>query len=383
MSAPVEPSYDPPPYHSGVNWPRVSFEDRMDAVEFRVGTRAHITVDGDSCRGLHHQGVRHRVPGQPVRARPATAASCSTTSSASSAAPATWSATPRAPSSGPIPTAATASCSTGADVSDLLIGVALKWVDLRPEVDPLTGQMVDDGRSHGCSAADQAALEWALRLAAAWDAELVVATVGPAEAEALLREALAHGATRAVRVAPSEGDHPPTATRSPCCWPTRWSGRTSCAAATTASTVDRVGAGLPGRPPRRGQALGLVQLDIGRTRIAAPCDPAARPGTTRGAGRVGAGGAVGRGQLGRAAPGRAGRRARGPRPPDRGASGAAASTSALSGRAAGPVPAHGPRPSPPPRRISTSATASSPSPALWSTAHRRGPCTPTPPRPPT
>ncbi|MEI7593331.1 MAG: 4Fe-4S dicluster domain-containing protein [Actinomycetes bacterium] len=32
-------------------WADVSFEDRMGLVEFRVGTRAHITVDGDSCRG--------------------------------------------------------------------------------------------------------------------------------------------------------------------------------------------------------------------------------------------------------------------------------------------------------------------------------------------
>jgi len=32
-------------------WAPVSFEDRMGTVEFRVGSRAHITVDGDSCRG--------------------------------------------------------------------------------------------------------------------------------------------------------------------------------------------------------------------------------------------------------------------------------------------------------------------------------------------
>jgi ferredoxin like protein len=28
-----------------------SFEDRMDHVDFRVHERAHITVDGDTCRG--------------------------------------------------------------------------------------------------------------------------------------------------------------------------------------------------------------------------------------------------------------------------------------------------------------------------------------------
>ena len=31
--------------------PEVSFEDRMATVEFRVAARAHITVDGDACRG--------------------------------------------------------------------------------------------------------------------------------------------------------------------------------------------------------------------------------------------------------------------------------------------------------------------------------------------
>ena len=31
-------------------WAALSFEDRMAAVEFRVGARAHITVDPDVCR---------------------------------------------------------------------------------------------------------------------------------------------------------------------------------------------------------------------------------------------------------------------------------------------------------------------------------------------
>jgi electron transfer flavoprotein beta subunit len=84
--------------------------------------------------------------------------------------------------------------------STLRIGVALKWVDLRPEVDPLSGSVHDDGHSTGCSAADQAALEWALVLAARWSAPVTVVTVGPTGAEALLRDALAAGATRAVRV---------------------------------------------------------------------------------------------------------------------------------------------------------------------------------------
>jgi electron transfer flavoprotein beta subunit len=90
-----------------------------------------------------------------------------------------------------------------------LIGVALKWVDLRPEVDPLTGQVTDDGHSSGCSPADRAALEWALRLAEAWQGEVLVATVGPAGADALLRDALATGADRAVRVEPESPDREP------------------------------------------------------------------------------------------------------------------------------------------------------------------------------
>ncbi|MEO5679586.1 MAG: 4Fe-4S dicluster domain-containing protein [Acidimicrobiales bacterium] len=31
--------------------PEVGFEDRMATVEFRVAPTAHITVDGDACRG--------------------------------------------------------------------------------------------------------------------------------------------------------------------------------------------------------------------------------------------------------------------------------------------------------------------------------------------
>ena len=76
----------------------------------------------------------------------------------------------------------------------------MKWVPLRPDIDPLTGAVETDDRFSGVSAADQAALEWALRMAAAWDAKVTVVTVGPAAAEVTLREALACGADAAVRV---------------------------------------------------------------------------------------------------------------------------------------------------------------------------------------
>ena len=32
-------------------WPAISFEDRMATAQFDVHERAHITVDGDACRG--------------------------------------------------------------------------------------------------------------------------------------------------------------------------------------------------------------------------------------------------------------------------------------------------------------------------------------------
>ena len=45
----TSPRTDPAP--GSREWEPVSFERRMSTVEFRVGARAHITVDGDSCRG--------------------------------------------------------------------------------------------------------------------------------------------------------------------------------------------------------------------------------------------------------------------------------------------------------------------------------------------
>lgn len=71
----------------------------------------------------------------------------------------------------------------------------LKRVDLRPTVDPLTGEMSPDPHG-GISAADRCALELALR---AGDDVLAV-TAGPPSSEVVLREALEWGATAAVRV---------------------------------------------------------------------------------------------------------------------------------------------------------------------------------------
>lgn len=87
------------------------------------------------------------------------------------------------------------------------IVVALKWVDLRPDVDRLTGTVHHDDRFFGASAADLAALEWALRIGEAWDRPVVAVTVGPAAAETLLRDAVAAGAASAYRIdAPASTD---------------------------------------------------------------------------------------------------------------------------------------------------------------------------------
>jgi len=82
-----------------------------------------------------------------------------------------------------------------------MIAVALKWVDLRPEIDPITGAVHDDERAFGCSEADRAALEWALRVGDRWDMDVVAVTAGPATSDVAVRNAIATGATRAVRVA--------------------------------------------------------------------------------------------------------------------------------------------------------------------------------------
>jgi electron transfer flavoprotein beta subunit len=78
------------------------------------------------------------------------------------------------------------------------IGVALRRQSLRPELDPLSGALHLDERFMGSSEADLAALEWALRLADAWGGEVVAVCAGPPESEAILRMALAAGASRAV-----------------------------------------------------------------------------------------------------------------------------------------------------------------------------------------
>lgn len=82
-----------------------------------------------------------------------------------------------------------------------MIAACLKWVDARAEVDRLSGDVsTADPRTAGASDADLAALEWALRVGDVRGEDVTVVTVGPAEADEMLRDAIAAGAARAVRV---------------------------------------------------------------------------------------------------------------------------------------------------------------------------------------
>ena len=67
-----------------------------------------------------------------------------------------------------------------------MILVCLKWVALRPVVDPLTGETITDARWSGVSGADQAALELALRIGALRNITVQALTVGETEYRVLL-----------------------------------------------------------------------------------------------------------------------------------------------------------------------------------------------------
>ncbi len=84
-----------------------------------------------------------------------------------------------------------------------VIVAALGWSWRETEVDPLTGAVSADRRDRGPGQPELAALEHALRLGQRQDARVVAATVAPAEADAMLRDALAAGAADALRVEPA------------------------------------------------------------------------------------------------------------------------------------------------------------------------------------
>jgi electron transfer flavoprotein beta subunit len=80
------------------------------------------------------------------------------------------------------------------------VAACVKWVDLRPDVDPVHGTVAPSAHGWGFSPADRAAVEVALRLAATWGGESVVVCSGPPAAAAGLAELVAAGAGGAVLV---------------------------------------------------------------------------------------------------------------------------------------------------------------------------------------
>ena len=87
------------------------------------------------------------------------------------------------------------------------IAVCVKWVDLRPEVDALTGAVRTDDRSSGWSPADRAAVESALR----WrdskaGSTVLVVCAGPPAADRGLRDLLAAGVDELLRVDQDDPD---------------------------------------------------------------------------------------------------------------------------------------------------------------------------------
>lgn len=139
--------------------------------------------------------------------------------------------------------------------------VCLKWVSLRPEIDPLTGISNADPRFSGAGRADWSALEWALRLAAG-ERDVVVVAVAPASADRVLRESLAVGAARAVRIDNTDGRLPSReVARQLAAVATRSRATTVC---TGDHSLDRGSGSVPAflaAELERPQALGLVSAE--------------------------------------------------------------------------------------------------------------------------
>jgi electron transfer flavoprotein beta subunit len=175
------------------------------------------------------------------------------------------------------------------------IAVCLKWVDLRPEVDPLSGTVHHDARTTGLSDADQAALEWALRAGEAWGEPVLAVTAGPVGADAVLREAMAAGTdVRRVDLVASAPSATVAAALAPCLAASRLVLCGDLSADRGSGSVPAYLAAHLGAA----QALGLVAVEIGppgtvsalrrldggrreRLRLAAPAVCSVEGATTR------------------------------------------------------------------------------------------------------
>jgi electron transfer flavoprotein beta subunit len=177
-----------------------------------------------------------------------------------------------------------------------VVAVALKCVDLRPEVEPLAGTVRHDGRSSGYSPADAAALEWALRLGEAWQLPVTAITAGPPGAEVVLRDAAAFGVAQLVRV-PAGADAPSEAIALAlgsrlgdavvvCCGDYSADRGSGSVPAFLAGQLDAAQAlGLTGLAPgERGDLVAQRRLDGGRRerlRVSAPAVISVEPGAAR------------------------------------------------------------------------------------------------------
>ena len=81
-----------------------------------------------------------------------------------------------------------------------VVAACIKWVDLRPELDPVQGSLAPSLHGGGFSAADLSAAETALSLAQAWSGSAVLVCAGPANADRSLSDVAASGFSRTVRV---------------------------------------------------------------------------------------------------------------------------------------------------------------------------------------
>src|ERR1700759_1661625 len=88
----------------------------------------------------------------------------------------------------------------------MLVVAALTWPGPRTVVDQLTGTVRTEEGRPGASAAGLAALEHAFRIADALGGHTVAVTIGPPQADEMLREALAAGAAHALRVEAEPAD---------------------------------------------------------------------------------------------------------------------------------------------------------------------------------
>ena len=94
---------------------------------------------------------------------------------------------------------------TGSGSRSLAVFVCVKWVDLRPEIDPVTGAVSVDHRRYGFSEADRAATEVGLHLAERSAGTVTLGCAAPEGADGALRELAASGASRVVRLDVEEG----------------------------------------------------------------------------------------------------------------------------------------------------------------------------------